>query len=229
MLTNLLTWTMGGMLGVPLVAALSHAAFPEPRGKLDDIAGGLAIFVVGLTLMVGIGCTGQWLSLRLRLQLSWRWIAISSGSSLVGCVLGLIVAFCLSFPIGVIVTVTTGSILTAQELANMTASMAWAFSFATIGVILGLGQSLLLRDHVQSTNLWICASMFGLTLGFLAVLAVGKAAEWSLLKVAIPDWALIAGVGGGIYSLLTGLALVWLFRSPRHSSALKQADSRATQ
>jgi hypothetical protein len=229
MLTHLLTWTVGGLLCIPVIAILNNSVLPEPRGKVDDIVGGLIIIVVCLTLIVGMGCTVQWFSLRTRLHLSWHWITISLGSTVLGILLGLSVAFFLSFPIGVIVTATIGATLTAQEIANMTASMVWAFSFATIGVMLGCGQSLVLRDHVESTNLWIGASMFGLTFGCMAVLAVGKVAHWSVLSMTTPTWGLMGSVGGGTYSLFTGLALVWLFQRPRYISAFEEADTPAAQ
>jgi hypothetical protein len=229
MFTNLLTWMMGGMLCSPVIAALNAAVLPEPRGKVDDIVGGLVIVMVSLALILGMASTIQWFSLRARLHLSWHWITISIGSSVLGILLGLSVGFFLSFPIGATTMATLGATLTTQAVANMTALMVWAFSFATIGVILGWGQRLVLRNHVESPNVWIWASMFGLTFGFLAVVAVGKMARWSVLSMTTPDWALLGGAAGGIYSLLTGLALVWLFQRPGYMSALEEADAHAVQ
>ncbi len=229
LITHLLTWTVGGLLCIPVTAILSQSVLPEPHGKVDDIIGGLIIIVVCLTLTVGMGGIIQWFSLRTRLHLSWHWIAISLGSTILGILLGLSVGFFLRFPIGITITATLGATLTTQEVANMTALMVWAFSFATIGVILGWGQRLVLGNHVESPNVWIWASMFGLTFGFIAVVAVGKVAYWSVLRMTAADWALIGGVGGGTYSLFTGFALVWLFRTPRHTSTLEEAETYAAR
>jgi hypothetical protein len=173
-----------------------------------------------------MGATIQWCNLRTRLPLSWHWIAISLGSSVLGILLGLSVGFFFSFPIGVTITATLGAALTTQEVATMTALMVWAFSFATIGVMLGWGQQLVLRKHVESPTVWIWMSMFGLTFGFIAVAAVGKVADWSVLSMTAADWALMGGVGGSTYSLFTGFALVWLFQRRRYTSTFEEADAQ---
>jgi hypothetical protein len=76
--------------------------------------------------------------------------------------------------------------------------------FVWIGVLAGaVGgtlQWLHLRHQVPRSGWWVLASTLGWAVGLGLAVAVGKALGW-----------MVAGAVGGV---ITGIALIWLFRLP---------------
>jgi hypothetical protein len=79
----------------------------------------------------------------------------------------------------------------------------WKYGADLAGAVGGTLQWLHLRQQVPRSGWWVLASILGWAVGLGLAVAVGKALGW-----------MVAGAVGGV---ITGIALIWLFRLPAAS------------
>jgi hypothetical protein len=140
------------------------------------------VFVDGLVIGTSLGLA-QWLVLRRRIAPVGWWVVFS------------IIGFGLGKALSEAVAPTTPALL------------GYGLSGALIGATVGLAQWLILRQHVSRAAWWVPATILAWVAG------------WSLIGLAetssdLPTLAvyLVGAIGAAGAGIITGAALVWLFR-----------------
>jgi hypothetical protein len=202
-------WLLGGLLANPVAHMVSSTIIPAQPMEIDDIFAGLLGILVSTTLIVSLASAVQAVLLRASIPHLRLWIVLSSLGWLCGIGVGLIVEFALSLPILLVMDGIFGSLLSdafSRGLALLIVSLGIP---VVIGAILGAFQPLVLERSLPPTTLWVWASMFGVTVGWLlSALTIQQLTHVPPLSVAW--WVISCGVGGGVYSSITGIAVRWL-------------------
>ena len=163
---------IGTLLPLQAIWSLGENASSDLPPILIPIVGGS---LLGLGIGLGVGIA-QWLVLRLRGITGFRWLI----SSIVGCILGGIVAIAISNAFS-----QQGEIVWVNLVA-----------FGLFGAILGAVQFLLSRDILSNPS-WIVASAIGLAAAMALMLGFSEASSAFAL------------LGGLVYGLVTAVALRW--------------------
>lgn len=159
------------------------------------IGGGIASALVGSVTGPGRGAVAgiiagavvgaaQWLVLRQALPISALWIPATAVGLSAGLALGVAV------------------------LGTKTVGLALLLRAAVTGIVLGVFQWVLLRQHLALAGWWVPAIAIGWTAGWTLTRTVGV----DLSR----DWAVFGISGAAVFAALSGLALTWLlkFRGP---------------
>jgi hypothetical protein len=106
-------------------------------------------------------------------------------------------------------------------------SIEWPIVFAVTGGVAGLFQWLLLRRWVYRAGWWVLASpLAGATGGVLAMFAfefVFTNVDSPILSWLLP--AIVGAVGGGMYGIITGFVLAWLYTDQIPQKTEQTAES----
>lgn len=172
-------------LGVWLRWMLTFFGFPLGGGLayalVRSIDGAVDAAVAGAVAGAAIG-TAQWLVLRQLIAVSGWWIAASSVGLAAGLALG-------------VALVGTG-----------TGSMPLAMRGIVTGVVIGIMQWIILREHVLMAGWWVPA------------IGVCWAGGWTVTRAAGVDlsrgWTVFGASGAIVFAALTGIALILLLRHP---------------
>jgi len=176
------TWA-GWVLGIPLIIALALV--------------GEAVGIGGAQVLIGVGM-GAGMGLMQRRAI--RDVLHSSAPWLWSCVVGLGLPFL------------------ATDIAK---AAGWNFSYSLFicmalgGLIVGVWQAFLLSHHVQNAGWWVVGSAAGWTLAAgMAAAADTLSRSHSLRGIwgALAYLGIVAGGGGLILGLVTGISLVWMLR-----------------
>lgn len=188
-------WTIANGIAVilsilavlPLAVNLAYAHQPA---WLRGTVGGAALGV-----MLGLV---QWWLLRRPFALDRRWIGYSLISGTLGLAIGMQVAASMSVAtVGEPISRSSATVLATGAALNA------ASSGLCFGLLLGLGQWLLLRRHVDGAIWWIVVNTIGWAAG------LGLAALFATFGAG--GWLLIAGLVNGV---LTG----WLVQQWRKAT-----------
>jgi hypothetical protein len=217
----LLLWILGNSFGYLVGVAAGALATLTVLGIWILLGGDVnvesnsAAFDVGIIVAVALGAlvagfaigTVQWRVLRRRVAAK-RWAATTS--------LGAAGSWLLLF--GAI-----ESLERASNTAGLFSTRIDAFLVATAGLIIGLGWSgfqwLVLRRYVSSAGLWILANAastpIAMVIGNRLNVAVTWTTEFQSASVRVL-YAFVGFLGGAVlWSVLTGLVLIWLLRRSR--------------
>jgi len=176
------TWA-GWVLGIPLIIALALV------GEADGIGG--AQVLIGVGMGAGMG---------LMQRRAIRDVLHSSAPWLWSCVVGLGLPFL------------------ATDIAK---AAGWNFPYSLFicvalgGLIVGVWQAFLLRPHVQNAGLWVVGSVAGWTMSSgMAAGADTLSRSHSIRGIwgALAYLGIVAGGGGLILGLITGISLVRMLR-----------------
>jgi hypothetical protein len=174
----------GGCIAIA-IGVVTRMIVPRINDSLN--ANNIALLVSIVTLAVSTGAIvgwGQWLVLRMDMPRSRSWIALTA------------LGWGLGWPLALLVSqLDRGSDWSAGLL---------------LGVIIGAFQWLFLRRRRQEASWWVVASVAGMVLSVV----VGNTLK--NLTTFDQGVALANGVIKllGVYSLITGVALLWLRRCP---------------
>jgi hypothetical protein len=174
---------------------------------LGYVVGFFAGFVLGYVvlgnIMVGMGIgavTGafQWLLLRRYIRQSALWIVASAAGLFVGLGLYGIANIVWGYPF---------------DLVWPRGVIGWALAFLSGGLIAGLMQRSVLRRYVGRSTLWVLISAIGWTASVIGLSIPGTVMRRSRFAVVAS-----AGVAGIILGVISGFALLQLFRRPHGQS-----------
>jgi hypothetical protein len=182
--------TLGIALGFVLIYAIIAAIKLMMRGFNEDRAMG-TMLAPALAICVAVL---QWLVLK-------RYIA-RAGWWIIAGMTGWIFAFA-------ILRALTGSPGALMALAARTDTTLYSVAFMLVfGLVSGVVQWPILRQHTRWASLWIPACMIGLA---LTGAAIGKSID------RVEDMAALGAIPGAV----TGLALFLLLRQPRTAQAAR--------
>jgi hypothetical protein len=183
--------------------------------------GYLAGFVLGfllgnVTLGVGIGAgVGfmQWVATRRFIKLSVWWV-VANILGLTAC-LGLYAVvhniwgypFHLGWPSGV---------------------LGWVLAFLVGGILIGLWQHLILRNYVYRSGWWVlvCAVGWALSVFGLAIPPDMSLRNLPFLVLILRNAMLAPAVAGVILGTLTGISILYLYKSPVNTEVLSVKNPR---
>jgi hypothetical protein len=191
--------TFGIMVGLPIVGLI----FVLLTGTLDFPNAVAALFVAITGILLG---AFQWLVLRSQIERSHWWILSTS----------------IGLAVGVAVIIGAIHWVSDRQLPETGKSLLVGTIF---GIMLGIAQWLVLRQHLRHSILWILGSMVGCALGLmwgLDALARSTATVDSEFGVA----AIFAGLLFRLmltYSAITGILLIWLLQDRSKKSQMEAA------
>ncbi len=191
--------TFGIMVGLPIVGLI----FVLLTGTLDFSNAVAALFVAITGILLGVF---QWLVLRSQIERSHWWILSTS----------------IGLAVGVAVIIGAIHWVSDRQLPETGKSLLVGTIF---GIMLGIAQWLVLRQHLRHSILWILGSMVGCALGLmwgLDALARSTATVDSEFGVA----AIFAGLLFRLmltYSAITGILLLWLLQDRSKKSRMEAA------
>ena len=182
-----LAWFIANLLAVVLAALVSflpHSALP--------IRGGMLVASLVFGLPIGFA---QWIALRRAAPISVVWI------------------FSISVAIPLALVILNNPILLgAVSYISDESLMAFAIGYAVVGLIVGLIQWLLLRDHFAKSFMWPPVSSAGLGLGMGLVLGLISSSG------VVPMLGTVF-----VYAIVTGSVISWM-----HPSAADDQASMAS-
>ena len=179
-----------------LASALGWAVgFPIADAILTVLGEVVADEVVIFGLLGALPGLLQWLLLRRHLPQAGRWVL---ASTLAGALIGAVAS----------------SVRVVDPAAG----------YAVAGASFGILQWLVLRRHVSHAGWWLLASPVGWAVSVPVVRAADRvgvfgAAERAMRAMALPMsetvvLALLFGVFGAVYGVVTGIGMAWLMRKP---------------
>ena len=174
--------TLGSVIGMLLGMAVGNLAHQSWQWLSGSLHGAWAIS--GALAGAGLGIA-QWLTLRRHLRHAWLWPVLTTVGAAAGNVLGLLV----------------GDVLDWRLWGSR--EKPWAITGASLGLILGGAQWLLLRAQVQRARCWVFFTMVGKSAGNVVSVSIGSAAAYGSGKIL--GWA----VGALVLVLAQALCLAF--------------------
>jgi hypothetical protein len=183
-----LQWTVTGAITTLAGAMLAFTIMWGVAEVVEDALGETAAALVAGAIfgaLIGVGISvGQAIVLRGRGINHTRWIVHSALFSAIGSAVAWFAVFAL------------------MDVDTMPEAIAGVVMGLAVGLPLGIGQWLVLRIHLKSTNLWVPATALALTIAFVAALPLsGEGRE----LLALGTFSLLAAA-------FTGVAMTWMLR-----------------
>lgn len=176
-----LGWIIANCLGVAVIGVLRFSPLSTIPGK----------FVSPLLIGLPIGLA-QWIALRRSARISFLWV--------------------FTIPIGLVTGLMVGPVLGGiLNFLDDESVLLLTLLFMSIGLLIGLFQSLLLRHHISRFVIWPLVSASGLGLGIAVVLGTNLVDQSGLASIILVTL---------VYAITTGAYLSWYSGSSRKSGGL---------